>query len=90
MSQPKVTLIGGPTALIEIGGFRLLTDPTFDAPGEYRLPHVTLKKTSSPALTVLQRARIRIAVADARAGGRDDDRAAELTSLQVGDLEHSM
>ena len=52
MSQPKVTLIGGPTALIEIGGFRLLTDPTFDAPGEYRLPHVTLKKTSSPALTV--------------------------------------
>jgi L-ascorbate metabolism protein UlaG (beta-lactamase superfamily) len=52
MSQPKVTLIGGPTALIEIGGFRLLTDPTFDAPGEYRLPHVTLTKTSSPALTV--------------------------------------
>ncbi len=50
MSQPKVTLIGGPTALIEIGGFRLLTDPTFDGPGEYRLPHVTLKKVSSPAL----------------------------------------
>ncbi len=28
-----ITLIGGPTALIEIDGFRLLTDPTFDAPG---------------------------------------------------------
>jgi L-ascorbate metabolism protein UlaG (beta-lactamase superfamily) len=28
----------------------LLTDPTFDAPGEYRLPHVTLKKTSRPAI----------------------------------------
>jgi hypothetical protein len=28
-----VSLIGGPTALIEIDGFRLLTDPTFDAPG---------------------------------------------------------
>jgi L-ascorbate metabolism protein UlaG (beta-lactamase superfamily) len=51
MSPPKITLIGGPTALIEVGGFRLLTDPTFDGPGEYRLPHVTLKKTSRPALT---------------------------------------
>ncbi|WP_051451761.1 MBL fold metallo-hydrolase [Actinospica robiniae] len=26
---------GGPTALIEIGGLRLLTDPTFDEPGHY-------------------------------------------------------
>jgi L-ascorbate metabolism protein UlaG (beta-lactamase superfamily) len=45
MNPPRITLIGGPTALIEVGGFRLLTDPTFDGPGEYRLPHVTLKKT---------------------------------------------
>jgi L-ascorbate metabolism protein UlaG (beta-lactamase superfamily) len=51
MNPPRITLIGGPTALIEVGGFRLLTDPTFDGPGEYRLPHVTLKKTSRPALT---------------------------------------
>ena len=28
----SITLIGGPTALLEIDGFRLLTDPTFDAP----------------------------------------------------------
>ncbi|MGJ5138627.1 MBL fold metallo-hydrolase [Bradyrhizobium oligotrophicum] len=46
-----ITLIGGPTALIEIDGFRLLTDPTFDDPGTYRLPHVTLEKLSRPALT---------------------------------------
>ncbi len=26
----RITLIGGPTALIELGGFRFLTDPTFD------------------------------------------------------------
>lgn len=45
-----LTLIGGPTVLIEAGGFRLLTDPTFDGPGEYRLPHTTLVKTSRPAL----------------------------------------
>ncbi len=46
----RLTLVGGPTALIEAGGFRLLTDPTFDGPGEYRLPHTTLVKTSRPAL----------------------------------------
>jgi L-ascorbate metabolism protein UlaG (beta-lactamase superfamily) len=49
-TQPTVTLIGGPTALIEIGGFRLLTDPTFDTPGDYRLPYATLTKTTGPAL----------------------------------------
>jgi L-ascorbate metabolism protein UlaG (beta-lactamase superfamily) len=46
----RITLIGGPTALIEVGGFRLLTDPTFDPPGEYVMPHVTLRKTTAPAL----------------------------------------
>lgn len=29
----RITYIGGPTALIEIGGLRLLTDPVFDPPG---------------------------------------------------------
>jgi L-ascorbate metabolism protein UlaG (beta-lactamase superfamily) len=47
-----ITLIGGPTALIEIDGFRLLTDPTFDEPGAYQLPHVKLEKLSGPALSV--------------------------------------
>src|SRR5262249_26783238 len=51
MSQLTITLIGGPTALIEVDGFRLLTDPTFDGPGEDQLPHVTLKKPSRPART---------------------------------------
>jgi len=47
----SITLIGGPTALIEIDGFRLLTDPTFDAPGSYQLPHVTLEKLEGPAIS---------------------------------------
>jgi L-ascorbate metabolism protein UlaG (beta-lactamase superfamily) len=47
----SITLIGGPTALIEIDGFRILTDPTFDAPGAYQLPHVKLEKLSGPALS---------------------------------------
>jgi L-ascorbate metabolism protein UlaG (beta-lactamase superfamily) len=33
VSEIYITHIGGPTALIEVGGWRLLTDPTFDPPG---------------------------------------------------------
>lgn len=42
-----ITYIGGPTALIEIGGFRLLTDPTFDPAGGV---YGNLTKTMGPAL----------------------------------------
>jgi L-ascorbate metabolism protein UlaG (beta-lactamase superfamily) len=49
--QLTVTYIGGPTALFEWDGFRLLTDPTFDPPGgEYKTGPVVLKKTAGPAL----------------------------------------
>lgn len=47
-----ITLIGGPTALIEVDGLAILTDPTFDAPGEYPIPGGVLVKTSGPALGV--------------------------------------
>jgi L-ascorbate metabolism protein UlaG (beta-lactamase superfamily) len=33
LNDVAVTHVGGPTALIEVRGWRLLTDPTFDAPG---------------------------------------------------------
>ena len=33
MTEVALTHIGGPTLLIEVAGWRLLTDPTFDAPG---------------------------------------------------------
>lgn len=46
-----ITLIGGPTALIEIGPLRLLTDPTFDAAGSgYIAGTKELRKISDPAL----------------------------------------
>jgi L-ascorbate metabolism protein UlaG (beta-lactamase superfamily) len=45
-----LTLIGGPTVLIELDGLRLLTDPTFDPPGEYQ-GGVVLRKTAGPALS---------------------------------------
>jgi L-ascorbate metabolism protein UlaG (beta-lactamase superfamily) len=33
VSEVRITHIGGPTVLIAVGGWRLLTDPTFDPPG---------------------------------------------------------
>ncbi len=50
--QPKFTYIGGPTALIEWGGVRFLTDPTFDPAGSQSTNGpVTLKKLEKPALS---------------------------------------
>ena len=51
-----LTLVGGPTVLIEYDGLRLLTDPTFDPPGQYQGPHSSVKhvKTEGPALSVDQ------------------------------------
>jgi L-ascorbate metabolism protein UlaG (beta-lactamase superfamily) len=51
-SQITITLVGGPTALIEFDGLRLLTDPTFDPPGRYETPTIRHEKLSGPALTV--------------------------------------
>jgi L-ascorbate metabolism protein UlaG (beta-lactamase superfamily) len=48
-----LTLIGGPTVLVEFGGLRLLTDPTFDEPGVYESA-VPLEKTSGPALSAAE------------------------------------
>lgn len=52
MEQLLITHIGGPTALIELDGWRILTDPTFDNPGRrYRFGHGTSSvKTGRPAL----------------------------------------
>jgi L-ascorbate metabolism protein UlaG (beta-lactamase superfamily) len=44
-----LTLIGGPTVLIEVAGARLLTDPTFDPPGDHP-GKVLLRKTGGPAV----------------------------------------
>src|SRR5215472_3885800 len=48
--ETTLTLIGGPSVLIEFAGFRLLTDPTFDPPGQYQRAVVTQIKTTGPAL----------------------------------------
>lgn len=43
----KLTLVGGPTALIEYAGLRWLTDPALSPPGEYA---GGLVKTTGPAI----------------------------------------
>ena len=50
-SHVTLTLIGGPTVLIEVAGLRLLTDPTFDPPGLYQETPVRFEKTQGPALS---------------------------------------
>ena len=53
IDQLRITYIGGPTALIEIGHLRLLTDPTFDRAGSrYADGPVEVIKKTDPALTV--------------------------------------
>lgn len=47
-----ILAVGGPTALLELGGLRLLTDPTFDVPGTYGLnvAGFLITKTDAAAL----------------------------------------
>jgi len=52
-NQAGVSLryLGGPTALLELGGLRLLTDPTFDPPGDYPVGNRVLRKTIGALVT---------------------------------------
>jgi L-ascorbate metabolism protein UlaG (beta-lactamase superfamily) len=47
----SITYLGGPTALLEVGGLRLLTDPTFDPAGEYPIGSRVLTKTLAAVAT---------------------------------------
>ena len=40
------TVLGGPTTVMDVGGLRIVSDPTFDDPG----PHGYLTKTAGPAV----------------------------------------
>ena len=52
MPATAITYIGGPTALIEYAGLRVVTDPTFDPPQEYPEPgESSLVKTRGPAVS---------------------------------------
>lgn len=53
MTEVRITHIGGPTALIEVAGWRILTDPTFDPPGQRYFFGwgTTSRKTVGPAMS---------------------------------------
>ncbi|MBO0850740.1 MAG: MBL fold metallo-hydrolase [Pseudonocardia sp.] len=44
-----VRYVGGPTAVLELGGLRLVVDPTFDPPGDYPIGERKLTKLAGPA-----------------------------------------
>jgi L-ascorbate metabolism protein UlaG (beta-lactamase superfamily) len=50
-TRVSIQYVGGPTALIEVGGVRLLTDPTFDGPRQYPIGTRVLTKTAGPAVS---------------------------------------
>ncbi|QSO52009.1 MBL fold metallo-hydrolase [Alicyclobacillus curvatus] len=51
IQQVSVQLVGGPTTIIEIGGLRFVTDPTFDSPRQYEVGGRFLTKNMPPSLT---------------------------------------
>lgn len=55
MSLTTLTYIGGPTAVLEFAGLRIVTDPTFDPPGSYGEPDdPPLVKTAGPGIPRLE------------------------------------
>lgn len=52
--QPRITYLGGPTYLIEIGRFRIISDPGFDPQGSWRNegPGHLLTKVMAPPIPV--------------------------------------
>jgi L-ascorbate metabolism protein UlaG (beta-lactamase superfamily) len=49
MNKLSVRTIGGPTAVLDYAGARLVLDPTFDEPGSYQNGPVTATKLTGPA-----------------------------------------
>ena len=47
-----IRLVGGPTAVIDMGGFTIVTDPTFDTPGDHPVGNRKLIKTAGPAVAI--------------------------------------
>src|SRR5262245_57711484 len=54
----EIVYVGGPTAVVEIAGMRLLTAPTFDPPGTFASGTVSLEKIEGPAIEAAALGRI--------------------------------
>ncbi|GIF14246.1 MBL fold metallo-hydrolase [Actinoplanes teichomyceticus] len=81
-----VHTLGGPTALLEYGDLRLLTDPTFDQPGSYTSPSgTTLTKLAPPAAAPADLGRIDVVLLshDQHADNLDDAGRALLADVPL-------
>lgn len=56
--EKTIQLVGGPTVVLELGGLRLLTDPTLDLPRHYSQGGMESEKTIGPALSTAELGRI--------------------------------
>ncbi|MEU8106592.1 MBL fold metallo-hydrolase [Nonomuraea muscovyensis] len=84
--QFPVRVFGGPTALFEYGGLRFLTDPTFDAPGDYPRPNGRLlTKTAPPSGSPADLGRIDVVLLshDEHADNLDDSGRALLADVPL-------
>jgi L-ascorbate metabolism protein UlaG (beta-lactamase superfamily) len=93
VSAVVITHIGGPTVLIEVGGWRILTDPTFDRPGgKYSFGWGTSsRKTAGPALDVSQIGKIDVVLLthDQHADNLDNAGRALLPSVETVVTTHA-
>lgn len=81
----SITLVGGPTTVIDYAGLRIITDPTFDEPTSYGPEmtgndQVTLVKTRPPAVTAAQVGTVDVALVSHDHWDNFDQAGRELTA----------
>jgi L-ascorbate metabolism protein UlaG (beta-lactamase superfamily) len=81
MPHVTATLIGGPTVVFDYAGLAVITDPTFDEPGE----HSGLMKTRGPALPIQRLPALDLALVshDHHPDNLDNDGRAVLAQVPV-------
>ncbi|TCC27671.1 MBL fold metallo-hydrolase [Kribbella speibonae] len=79
----KITHIGGPTAVLDLGGLTFLIDPAFDEPRDYQLPGRVMTKLTGPAIPAAELGPIDVALVshDEHKDNLDDTGRALLPSI---------
>jgi L-ascorbate metabolism protein UlaG (beta-lactamase superfamily) len=79
----EITHIGGPTALLNLGGLTFLVDPAFDEPRDYQLPGRVMTKLTGPAIPAAKLGPIDVALVshDQHKDNLDDAGRALLSSI---------
>ncbi|WP_327640206.1 MBL fold metallo-hydrolase [Kribbella sp. NBC_00482] len=79
----KITHIGGPTAVLDLGDLTFLIDPAFDEPRDYQLPGRVMTKLTGPAIPAAELGPIDVALVshDEHKDNLDDAGRALLPSI---------